>query len=170
MSGLQVRAAPAAKEQPQISGQHREAFAQFLAEFSWTHFATFTAATRSDDCLLTEYRKTIRRLERVAQGPVRSFWVVERGLFGTPHLHALLTGTERVTCARIERSWRLGHSEVRVYDPELKATFYVTKTLGDEEARWDLSAKLGEFEIPKALSEAQFEEKYGDVPCPFDFM
>lgn len=120
----------------------RDAYALFLRSIDWNHFATFTAATRFDDRLERALLQTIRRLERVAQGPVHVFWVREVGSLGTPHIHALLKGTERVPLARIVGAWQLGRADVRAYDPAGGAAYYLTKSLLDADARWDLSTKL----------------------------
>jgi hypothetical protein len=120
----------------------RAAYTEFLKQFGWSHFATFTAATSSDDRLLHRLPQAIRQLERVAQGPVRAFWVRERGACGTPHLHVLLTGTAGIACERIDRAWRIGRADVEIYDPTRGAVFYLTKSLMEPDARWDLSSKL----------------------------
>lgn len=120
----------------------RAAYTEFLKQFEWSHFATFTAATSSDDRLRHRLPQTIRQLERVAQGPVRACWVRERGTCGTPHLHVLLTGTECLSCKQIDRAWRIGRADVQIYDPARGAVFYLTKSLLDADALWDLSSRL----------------------------
>lgn len=120
----------------------RAAYAEFLRQFEWAHFATFTAATASDNLLLYRLPQAIRNMEKAAKGPVRAFWVRERGACGTPHLHVLLTGTEGLSCKQIDRAWRIGRADVQVYDPARGAVFYLTKSFLEPDARWDLSSRL----------------------------
>jgi hypothetical protein len=120
----------------------RKVYAQFLAGFSWSHFCTFTAPPTAEARLIRSFSQTVRRLERVAQGPVRWFWVRERGSWGTPHLHVLLSGTDKVSCQRIRKEWRLGHCDVSPYDPSQGGVFYLTKDLFSEYSLWDVAPKL----------------------------
>lgn len=130
----------------------REAYSTFLSRFAWTHFATFTAPPTAEDRLTHALAQTIRRLERVAQGPVRFFWVLERGSGETPHLHVLLTGTGRLCCERIARAWHLGRSDVAEFDATRGGVYYLTKSLLDPDARWDLSRQLQASETTAAAS------------------
>lgn len=139
-------AAPPAMPRPSsgLVGEQdqRAAYADFLRQFEWAHFATFTAATASDDLLLYRLPQAIRNMEKAAKKPVRAFWVRERGAYGTPHLHVLLTGTEGLSSKQIDRAWRIGRADVQVYDPARGAVFYLTKSLLEPDARWDLSSRL----------------------------
>lgn len=129
---------------------HRAAYTEFLKQFEWSHFATFTAATSSDDRLLYRLPQAIRNMEKAAKGPVRAFWVRERGTCGTPHLHALLTGTEGLSCKQIDRAWRIGRADVQSFDPSRGAVYYLTKSLLEPDARWDLSSRLPRRVIDRA--------------------
>lgn len=128
----------------------RDEYANFLRQFDWQHFATFTAPPPASERLVRSFHQTVRRLERVAQGPVRTFWVVEQGGGGVPHVHALLAGTRRLSCQEIAERWDLGHCDVQIYDPAQGAAYYLTKSLADEDTPWDLSSKLSPRPMPDA--------------------
>lgn len=91
----------------------------------------------------------VRRLARMAQGPVPWFYIVERGA-GMPHLHALLGGAEDLSLEEVRRAWRLGFTDAERYDHRRGAAFYLTKELaapGSSDAApraddYDLSRRL----------------------------
>ena len=111
-----------------------------FSQFQWSHFCTFTSNTRSDDRLLAAFAQTIRRLERAAQGPIPFVRVRERGnANGHPHLHVLLAGTGHLTTEQVARKWRLGNVNVKEYDPEQGAAFYIAKSFTSDDELWDVS-------------------------------
>lgn len=57
------------------------------------------------------------------------------------HLHAVTSGTERLTIKRMQESWRLGFTRITTYDDD-DAIRYLTKTLNDSHDGWDLSRRL----------------------------
>ena len=149
---------------PSDNGMKRKAFEMFLAGFGWSHFCTFTAPPAVEARLVPSLSQTVRRLERVAQGPVRWFWVRERGSGGTPHLHVLLSGTDKVSCQRIRKAWKLGHSDVSPYDPSKGGVFYLTKDLFSEDSLWDVAPKLGQ---PPSNGTREDTTEDGDDDPPF---
>lgn len=128
--------------------QVAEAWGEDLHQYEWSHFAVLTP--RFPDCsadrLVREFRNVfIRRLAHSAQGSIPWFYSVERSAGGIFHLHALLARTEQATIAHIRAAWRLGISDVSIYDTSRQGAWYVTKTLGLPWAgfeRWDASRRL----------------------------
>ena len=76
----------------------------------------------------------IRRLTRIAQGPVSWFRVIEYGSSGNAHLHVLLSRTAHLSVDRLRAAWKLGHTHVQRYDRSRGAAFYLTKEIGAEQA------------------------------------
>lgn len=114
-------------------GALRRAWADHLTRYQWSHFVTLTTRlTMTPDQLRREFVSGyVRRLARVAQGPVPWFYVVERGA-GMPHLHALLGGTEDLSLEEVRRAWRLGFTDAERYDAGRGAAYYLTKELVDQ--------------------------------------
>lgn len=121
-------------------------YALWLTQFKWDHFCTLTAPPSCDDKLRAGFAKAVRRLERVAHRAVGWYFVRERGAAGTPHLHALLEGTAHLTCAQIVRAWKLGHADVKPFDMQQGGVSYLTKTLAEPDAIWDVSKRLTSFD------------------------
>lgn len=123
----------------ELSMRARSAWGEWLGEaYLWHHFATFTFVWGpGPERAVQELRRWIRKVERLAQGPVGCFYVAERGeATGQLHLHVLLVGTQRLSSHMLERSWRHGRSEVSVYDSHLAGSYYVTKDVGLQTADW----------------------------------
>ena len=82
------------------------------------------------------------RLSSYAERSISFFFAVERNRSGAHHLHALVSGTQSLTAKRIAHAWRLGDSRVTVYDPTKGGAWYVSKTVGDAAAEFDLSPRM----------------------------
>ncbi len=122
----------------------RDDWGAFLSAFQWTHFATFTAKSRiSERHLRNEFAKWIRRQERVSQGPVYWFSVVEYDALGEqPHIHALVFAPAALTAAEAARSWYMGRSHVVPYDRRLGAAYYLPKTFAWNVDGYDCSKRF----------------------------
>ena len=89
-------------------------------------------------------RRFIRRLEQLAQRRVDYVYALERGTGGRWHIHALLNGTESLTCEHVGAAWDAGRADVQVYDPRRRAARYVVKDAGDGKTHWDFRLKQNE--------------------------
>ena len=81
----------------------------------------------------------LRRLERIAQGPLGWFTVSERGAGGRWHMHILIETSSAVSSGRVEKAWTGGRADVVEYDPSKGAVQYLTKFVDDDEAEYDIS-------------------------------
>ena len=135
--------APTPSAPPAARAIGRE-YGTFLGRYAWAHYVTLTTRFPvSPAALRAEFDRFVRRLERVAQGPVSWSYTTEGGSFAERvHAHALLGGTERVTTAAIERLWPSGNTRVQVYDPAGGAAEYVSKDVGREPDYHDISRRL----------------------------
>lgn len=117
----------------------------YLSGRAWSHFVTLTTSrTRSDESLIRTFtNRFIRPLTRQAQAPIPWFYVVERdGAFETtPHLHALLAGTESLSIDTISAAWPLGFTNVKLYDASRGAASYVTKSILADADSYDFSRR-----------------------------
>ena len=129
----------------------------------WTHFGTFTfwpyaphpetglgparlaltdvgpseAATRR--C----WERYTRRVSRTAGLQIGWFVAFEPGcLLGRRHIHALLSDAAAVPPEQARRLWKVGRSEVEVYDVRRGAAYYLAKFAGQEFADWDVGGSL----------------------------
>lgn len=137
----------------------RRAWAEHLAQYEWTHFATLTTRMPSTAAhLAREFRDGyVRRITRIAQGPVSWFRVIEYGSSGSAHLHVLLSRTAHLHIDQLRGAWKLGHTHVQQYDPQRGAAYYLTKQIGAErggspegEADYDVSLR----ESPRRVAAA----------------
>ncbi len=144
----------------------RQAYADYFRQFAWDHFCTFTAKQTGDDDLVKGVVQTVRRLNRVAQGPVEYVWFRERGsVAGTRHVHVLLLGTRHVSAAGVENAWRKGKADAAVYEPHRGGAFYLTKSLFADDELWDCSPGLGRSAIGRPPTSCTWsEDGWPDLP------
>ena len=145
------RARPSARSERAGEGRAlRQAWADHLTRYEWSHFVTLTSRlSMTPDHLRREFVSGyVRRLARMAQGPVPWFYVVERSA-GMPHLHALLARTDDLSLEEIRRAWKLGFTDAERYDARRGAAYYLTKEMVDAETGaspgaddYDLSRRL----------------------------
>ena len=119
---------------------------QFLDGFDSSHYLTLTSRSqRTPEQLMTDFKKYIRSLERVAQNAVYWFVAGEEAIGGWGHLHALTAGTGSLRTKTLERQWRSGFSRARRFDPARGAAYYVVKEVGSKSKMldwYDLSKRL----------------------------
>lgn len=121
----------------------RQEWTTHLERFDWHHYCTLTAQPTAPDKLRREFMEGfIRRLARCTQEPISWFYTLERGAGGTAHMHALLSGTLRLTTLRVQRAWDFGFAHVRVYDPSRGAAHYLTKDVVFEHGDYDVSRRM----------------------------
>jgi hypothetical protein len=122
----------------------RENWGVFLSMFRWSYFATFTAKQRiTERHMRHEFAQWIRRQERVSQGPVHWFAVVEYDAIGEqPHIHALVAAPPSLSAVEAERSWHFGRAQVLPYDRQRGAAYYLPKTFGWNVDGYDCSARF----------------------------
>lgn len=153
-------AAPAMRWGPQCSERDgagesearrlRRDWAEHLAGFEWAHFATLTTRLPATPLQLRDEfeRGYVRRLARMAQGPVPWFHVIERGAAGIAHVHVLLAGTEALRLDQLRWAWKLGMTDVERYDAGRGAAYYLTKSIPSvaevdpEPAEYDVSRRM----------------------------
>lgn len=122
-------AAPSSRAQARA--QLHTAWGERLKSYEWDWVATLTPrfADYSADRLQREFvQGFIRRLSWRARDSVPWFAVTERGAGGVMHIHALLAA-KHVSIEGIRACWKVGISEVTVYDNVGDISFYITKTL-----------------------------------------
>lgn len=110
----------------------RSGWKDLIRRYPIHHFATLTFRIPVKPVQAIRAMETfVRDLERRAQNPVWWFGVQEAGpISERVHLHALLGGTENLSCRQIEAVWLPGRSQVAVYDDEAgDAIAYLTKGL-----------------------------------------
>ena len=130
-------------ETPDTPNLHRH-WGTFLQTVRWAHFVTLTTTDIvSVDRLRRDFvNRYIRRLGRDAQRGVGWFYAIEHHADGErAHVHALITNTETLTIAGLERSWILGNCRALIYDPRRGASHYVSKHLGRNPELYDLSRR-----------------------------
>lgn len=116
----------------------REAWGAWLQPVPWTHFATLTARqVCSEEALMKECARWVRRLERRTQRRVNFFIAAERGAAGLIHAHALIIAPGASSGA-VRSAWKAGYTAVQEYDPSLGATYYVTKEMARNVVDFDL--------------------------------
>lgn len=120
----------------------RDGWTAFLSSFEWHYFATLTSRhSTTSERLVREFRRTVRRLERLSKLSLRWYYVVE-SVNDRPHLHVLLWSSRPLTAALVASQWRMGITHVRAYAREWGAR-YLAKELGKTEFdRYDLSPQL----------------------------
>lgn len=121
----------------------RDDWGAYLSAYQWSYFATFTAKRRmTERHIRSEFEKWVRRQERVGQGPLQWFAVVEYDAIGEqPHIHALVSAQPSLSAVEAERSWHLGRAQVLRYDRQLGAAYYLPKTFSWNVDGYDCSAK-----------------------------
>lgn len=109
----------------------KRAYGTFLAQWPWDHFATLTFSTvPNDERCRGEFKKWIRRMERLDRRRVDYFVAYERGGHGDLlHIHALTLGTGGIPLFGIEAGWRSGRMDARVYEADGGAAYYVAKVV-----------------------------------------
>jgi hypothetical protein len=135
------------------AGAIRKAWGHYLQRFLWTHVLTLTykhevSPERASRDFVDGF---IRRAAFEAAQPVRWFYVLEGGddAGRRLHIHALVSGTAHLPIARLERAWRGGITDIRVYDPARGGAAYLTKTLYTAREDWyDHSGKLPSLRVP----------------------
>ena len=127
-----------------IDRRQRIAWAEFLQQADWSHFATLTTSEPvSVDRLRREFvAGFVRRLARPAQRPLAWFYAMEPSADGQRHhVHALLAHTESLNVAQLGRAWKLGNTRILVYDPRRGAAGYVSKHLAANPELYDVSRR-----------------------------
>ncbi len=123
--------------------QQRSAWTDLMDQYPWHHYITLTFKDPvSSDTATWVFSKFIRRLERMGNG---IWWchVMETGRAGgLIHFHALLGGTDHLTVDEVRRAWWTGIAHVKLYDPELGATWYMTKDLESGRSEVEFSAHI----------------------------
>jgi hypothetical protein len=135
---------PAKARVAREAAANRATWAHYLARFGWTHFATlsFAREARPPEARRMFEDGFIRRLARVAQGPISYFAVVEGGVHGRRcHIHALLSGLTNTPAAELRGSWRHGNADIRIYDPRRGATSYVVKSIASDPESYFVSKR-----------------------------
>lgn len=104
------------------------AWADHLGSFAWHHFITLTSETPvGEDRLKREFRKLIHRLERITKSDVAFASVVEAGVSGLAHIHALIWCSFPMPTRLIESKWTLGITHVRRCESPHAAAAYLAK-------------------------------------------
>src|SRR5688500_18407325 len=108
----------------------QQAWIDFLGRYEWRFFATLTSRyPNTSKRLVSEFRRFIRRLERISKGDVSWFYAIESGRSGIQHIHALIAPSVALPAKILEAEWRLGFSHIRTFDP-LHGASYVVKEFG----------------------------------------
>ena len=85
----------------------------------------------------------VRQCTKLAQCRVPYVFAIELGGSGShPHIHALLYGTEAISCARLAEVWRHGRAKVEVYDAAQNGATYLAKEAGRSDWTWDTSKTM----------------------------
>jgi hypothetical protein len=125
--------------------------AEFLRRYPWSYFCTLTTRGRRGAAFL---RKKFERWTRYVGGAARRrihwFMVLERGVLGRLHLHALIGGADAAAAATLERLWHEGQSRISRYDPQRGAAYYVSKHINRADGDWDISKYLPQRDDPSA--------------------
>ena len=101
-----------------------------------------TRFPRSGDALAREFTNVfVRRLERIAQRRVLWFYSVERTHEAHLHIHGLLYGTSALRLLQIQSAWRLGITDVRVFQTARGGAQYVAKQCYSLQ-EYDISRRL----------------------------
>ncbi len=134
-----------------------KAYGDWLANYEWTHWVTLTISPkggtrlgragrcrRSTADVVRAFKEEFHRFcTKVTGSRVPYVISVESGLFGdNPHVHALLYGTEAISCARLAEVWRHGRAKVEVYDAAQNGATYLAKEAGRSDWTWDTSKTM----------------------------
>lgn len=128
-----------------------EAQGTWLKTFPWDFYFTGTFAqpvtAHGARFLLSQY---VERLEKASSTTVNMFWAVEKGTIGgNVHIHGLIgnTGTLAAFCGSESRSctsvcathmWHVGKAQIRSYDANGAAPFYISKTIFFRDSEWGI--------------------------------
>lgn len=124
----------------------------FINQQPWSVFATFTTDRQLKD---KAARRLIERLhttiESRVQNPLTTFWVAERYRGENDfHLHALFHAERDVESMiyQVKNSWEIvsrrkgeqahNRSTIEPFNPLLGGTHYVTKSLAERDAEYDI--------------------------------
>jgi len=138
---------------PLTGKEYADHWGDFLMGYQWTLFATLTTKypmTRSR--LVSEFERYIRKLARVAQGPLAWQYALEYHSCGAQlHLHALIYAPPCVTPAVARGHWKFGRADVERFDSAKGAAYYIGKTYLRNPDGYDISRRLP----PPAAANAQ---------------
>lgn len=128
-----------------------EAQGTWLKTFPWDFYFTGTFAqpvtANGARFLLSQY---VERLKKASSTSVNMFWAVEEGTIGgNVHVHGLIgnagsipasCGSESRSCASVcaTHLWHVGRSQVRPYDANGAAAFYISKTIFARDSAWGI--------------------------------
>ena len=146
------RARPSARSEREAEGGTlRRAWADHLTRYEWSHFVTLTTRlAMTPEQLRREFVSSfVRRLARMAQGPVPWFYVVERSA-GMPHLHALLAGADDLSLEDVRRAWKHGFTDAERYDSKRGAAYYLTKEMA-RPGSTDASPRADDYDVSRRL-------------------
>ena len=117
-----------------------KSFGDYVADFRWCHWFTGTPASLncSPHRLKAFFEGVfVRRLEHGAQQRVCWIHSIERSPGGIFHVHAVMSGTDRLVTSYIAKRWSFGRADVDLYDPTRGAAWYLAKYYGDDRAHWE---------------------------------
>lgn len=118
----------------------RREYGLFLSRYHWQFYFTLTFKHPADIWYGQEaFKRMIRRLEQRAESRVPWFRAFEWGLLGRLHVHGLLASEGLLTPSAITKAWKVGQTDVQLYDPERGAAYYVTKTVSHPLEEYDIS-------------------------------
>lgn len=110
----------------------------WLNLLQWRFFVTLTF--HRDDMSLFLSEQYFRRYLAEYPECVTWFYIIEmHSLRVSPHIHMLIGKTDEV------KLWRHGIAKVIPYDSQLGASYYLTKNIASENARWDIKADASDF-------------------------
>jgi len=132
-----------------------EAQGAWLKTFTWDFYFTGTFAHPVTEngarFLLTQY---VERLEAASSTNVNMFWAVEKGTIGgNVHVHGLIgntgtlatsCGSESHCCASVcaTHLWHVGKAQIRPYDANGAAPYYISKTIFFRDSEWGFIGDL----------------------------
>ncbi len=123
--------------------QLRAGWVEFLLRFQWSHCLHLTTKyAKSKEVLEKEFRRLIRRLERVAQKPLGGFLALEKTTEGHLHAHALIAGSANLAVKRMQRAWQPGHSRIHRVRSRKAVVRYATKWAPKNSADYLLVGRL----------------------------
>jgi hypothetical protein len=123
--------------------QLRAGWIEFLLRFQWSHCLHLTTKyAKSKEILEKEFRRLVRRLERVAQKPLGGFLALEKTTEGHLHAHALIAGAEDLPVKRVQKAWEQGHSRIHRVRSRKAVVRYATKWAPKNSADYLLVGRL----------------------------
>ncbi len=137
---------PEAARDAQRAREFRDEYKRLLTPVPWSHVATLTFKDSRDALgAAGRFHDWRRHVERSAQQWVPWFYAIERGEeHGRLHIHALLGYPAHAREELLTESWRLGRAEIELFRPDddAAAVGYVTKSLAELDAEYDLCRRL----------------------------